>query len=380
MGYFAVVQPADKSRTDRLSVGRLHVNVWALKGLWFGRRLLYFDVGVELKLGRDDDSSDLEIATVELLLPFRVEEGKWPGGAPVAQDLHGKVIDDHSGALIFGSPITVDSANGKSIVGFEGNSLNIVRVVESGIRAVAGHPATSDSSLYSIPLQRPLKQGESVYFRTRWRVFGAAPLWKWARLESGAQIDFRICDTRQGPASQRDQLLDRVLPIAEANVFVMAPGRYCPTNVSPAPKHIRTLEPGAWTGYLEGAAKWQWMASDLLVYAWARRENDTAPAITEDDPFRIFLAMNRPAARPAWLSIGYAAAGFALAWALVSNSGSLPGIVVNSIDISSILGLIGIGSIMAAWAFIQFLRPYLADRVRRPRLWLRRIERFILCR
>jgi hypothetical protein len=383
MGNFAVLsQPSERALTACLKVKRLHVNIWALRGLWIGRRLLYFDVGVELELAHCEELPGLKVHAVELLLPFRVEEGKWPNGAPVAQDLYTKVIDDHSGALIFGSPITVETANGKSTVGFEGNSLHAVRVVEASVKAVEDYAGTSGSSLYTVPFQRPLEQGESIYFRTRWRVFGAAPLWRWTRQESGAHVDFRICDTRQGPASQRDQgFLDRILTIAGANVFVMAPGRFGPTNVSPEPKHIRALEPGAWTDYLSGAASRPWMASDLLVYAWARNSTDGGHPITENHPFRIFLAVNRPAARPGWLSVGYAAIGFALAWTVVSVSSSLSKvIVVNSVDLSAYLGIIGVTSLLAAWSLIQKLRPYLADRLRKPRLWIRRMERSLLAR
>lgn len=380
MGYFAVLAQ-EPDVAEQLKVKRLHVNIWALRGLWFGRRLLYFDVGVEIELDKAA-APGLEVGTIELLLPFRVEEGKWPGGAPVAQDLYSAVIDEHSGGLIFGSPITVDSADGKSMVRFEGSSINAVRVAESKICAVPEYAASADSSLYRVPFQHRVKPGESVYCRTRWRVFGTSPLWKWTRHESGGRLDFRVCDTRQGAASQRDHsFLGRVLPVTEANVFVMAPGRYSPTNVSPEPKHIRTLEPGAWTDYLRGAAGWQWVASNLLVYAWSRRaRSGTSPAITRDNPFRVFLAVNRPAARPGWLSIGYAAVGFALVWTLMSISGSVAAVVVNNVNISSVLGLIGITTILGFLSLVQRARPIFSDRARRLRLWLRRIERSILCR
>ena len=86
MGYFAVLAlPEDQSIAQHLRASRLHVNIWALRGLWFGRRLFYFDVGVELRLDEAAPNGS-SIRAVDFLLPFRVEEGRWPNGAPVAQE------------------------------------------------------------------------------------------------------------------------------------------------------------------------------------------------------------------------------------------------------------------------------------------------------
>lgn len=380
MGYFAVVaQVADKAYAPHLSVKRLHVNIWALRGLWFGRRIFFFDVGVELSLEDPGLPDDVEIGAVELLLPFRVEEGKWPGGAPVAQDLYGSVVDDHSGPLIFGSPVSVvRTEEDRSVLAYEGHQLPAVRISEMNIKAVPDHPAKADSSLYTVPLRQPIKKGETSYFRVRWRVFGAAPMWRWARPESGARVDFRVCDTRQGRPSERNPaFLARVLEVQNANVFVMAPSRLRPTNVSPVPKHIRTLEPGAWTDYLKGAAAREWPARDLLVYGW-HHKSEVRHFITKDDPFRVFLALNRPAGTPAWLSVSYAALGFALVWAVLAMSGPISELSLKNLDAKSWLSLAGVGSLTAGWALLQRMRPYLSDRARRSRQFLRRIERFFL--
>lgn len=382
MGYFAVLAPSPDQITNmNLRVKRLHINLWALRGLWFGRRLFHFDVGMELCLDHSESSPGTQIQEVDLLLPFRVEEGKWPNGAPIAQDLYDSVINDHSGPLIFGSPVKIlEASNGKSRIEFDDELLDVVRIKEQSVRAIENHKTRADSSLYRVPLEHPLKPGESTYLRMRWRVFGAAPIWKWVRPEAGARIDFRVCDTRQGPASQRDsEFLNRIVPILSANVFVMAPGSMSPTNVSPPPKHIRTLEPGAWTNYLKGAASWEWMARDLLVYGWHRPEKQDRP-ITEDDPLRVFLAVNRSASRPGWLSIVHSAVGVAVAWVVLSGAGYLSHIPVNGIDGHAILAILGIGSLMALWTLVQRLRPFFSDRARKPRQSVRRIERFFLCR
>ena len=202
---------------------------------------------------------------------------------------------------------------------FEDTRLNVGRIAEQRVKSVEGHPTKADSSLYTVPLQHPVKKGGSVYFRVRWRVFGSASLWRRTRLESGIRVDFRVCDTREGIPSERDStFLDRILEVSSANVFVMAPGRLRPTNVSPVPKHIRTLEPGAWLDYLDGAAGWTWMARDLLVYGWHRRAEPEQRPITENDPFRVFLALTRPSGTPGWLHITYATVGFLLALGLLN--------------------------------------------------------------
>jgi len=230
-----------------------------------------------------------------------------------------------------------------------------------------------------VPLQHPIKKGESVYIRLRWRVFGSGSLWRRTRLEPGVRVDFRVCDTREGIPSERDStFLARILEVSSANVFVMAPGRLRPTNVSPAPKHIRTLEPGAWLDYLDGAAGWTWMARDLLVYGWHRKAEPEKPQITENDPFRVFLALNRPSGTPGWLHISYTAAGVLMALGLLNLLERASDFSVRDLDIKSWLGVIGVTSALAAWTFIQRLRTFTANRARRPRLLIRRCERFLL--
>ena len=380
MGYFAVLAPeADKTLIPYLSVGRLHVNLWGLRGLWPGRRLFFLDVGVELKL-EDDDAcpDDAEISAVDALLPFRVEEGKWKNGAAVAQDLYDSVINEHSGSLVFGSPVRVQSTGGgQSTVEFESTRLQAARIAEVGVKAVAEHVTKADSSLYTIPLQHPVRKGESVYFRVRWRVFGAAPLWRWTRAESGARVDFRICDTRGVPSERDAAFLSRVLPVESAKVFIMAPDRLRPTNVGSEPKHVRTLEPGAWSGYLEGAAGRNWMARGLLVYGWHRKPDPGRP-ISEDDPYRVFLALNRAAGTAGWLNVVYSTVGVLLAWALLALSGPVSDLSIGDVDARSWMALIGVTSLTAAWNLMQRLRPFFADRARGPRQLIRRIERFIL--
>ncbi|MDO4646314.1 MAG: hypothetical protein Q4B02_11130 [Propionibacteriaceae bacterium] len=387
MGYFAVlVQDEDKTYAKAVKIVRLHVNIWALRGLSFGRRrrLFYFDVGMELKFGDEKNmdeggkNKDASIKAVEFLLPFRVEEIKRQDCSLGAQDLFGMITNDHSGPLVFGSPVEIGgSGNGKAQIKFENITLNAARVTESKIRQIEGHIFSADSSAYVVPLWHPIRYGDSAYIRVRWRVFGMAPLWRWVHSGSSAWVDFRVCDARQKRTSLRDpDLLSRLLPIESANIFIMAPGDLVPTNVSPEPKYIRTLEAGAWMDYLKGAARWEWMARDLLVYGWNRPKKDKD--ITEDYPFRVFLALSRSANRSIITGLVWSAiAGFVIAWFI---TGGNIDISIMGWDMSPIWNFLGFGSItlMWLWKAVQVTRSFFVNRWRRIRQFFRSIEHFIL--
>ena len=96
MGYFGILSDADDNRPD---IFRTHLNLWSLPGLFPGRRLFYFDVGVEKCAG------EKPVERIQMLLPFRVEEGKWPDGSRVVQDLYEHATHDDTSELIFGGPV-----------------------------------------------------------------------------------------------------------------------------------------------------------------------------------------------------------------------------------------------------------------------------------
>ena len=65
MGYFALLGESEDSVPK---VVRAHINLWSLPSLIPGRRLFYFDVGVELEAG------ETALTNLQMLLPFRVEK------------------------------------------------------------------------------------------------------------------------------------------------------------------------------------------------------------------------------------------------------------------------------------------------------------------
>lgn len=380
MGYFAVLVQNDASAYAKfIKIKRLHINIWSLRGLWPGRRLFYFDVGLELHLKKSKRNPLSYVDGVEILLPFIAEEGKWPNGAPIVQDLYEMVIDDHSCPLIFGMPVkAIKSINGRANIEFSKDRLVAGRIREGCAKLVENEFVAGDSSSYLVSFQRPVEQGESVYFRMRWRVFGAAPLWKWVRAEAGARVDFRVCDTRQMAAWQREPgTISRILPVMAANIFITAPASFIPMNVSPFPKHVRMLESDAWIDYLRGAARWKWMVKDLLVYGWSRG-GEADRHITGDNPLRIFAALNRPASKPKWLIFMHILTGVIAVWMLLNGRKWVSDALNIPLDMTPIAGFIGISSVAGLWAILQRVKPFFEGSFRRPRQFFRRIERFFL--
>jgi hypothetical protein len=264
VGYFAVLRQDGAALPG---IRRCHVNVWSLSSLLPGRRLLYFDVGLELVAGAE------QVSEVELMLPFRVEEGHWPGGARTAQDLYATITNRDVAELVFGGPVDFDQHGDDTFLGIGDyeEPLKLARVRPSGIKRNEDEIQRSDSSVYKVPLDVPIPAAESRYVRLRWRVFGAAPLWSWKRLNGGARFDFRVCDVRESRFADADHhLRQRMIPIDEINVFLIAPAKYQIATTSPEAKYLRILEAGAWRDYLSGAA-YLTLRSEMLVYYWREK-------------------------------------------------------------------------------------------------------------
>lgn len=361
MGYLAVL--ADSNCVEHVSIGRLHVNLWALRGLLRRARRLYFDVGIEICHGRE--SPEAKLQKIDLLLPFKIGMIK---DKPDSSDLFDMVINPETGALIFGAPTTVqESSDGRAKVLFEDVRLNAVKTLPSEL--AEGSSNSSDGTLCTIRLQHPVDRGESAYIRTRWRVDSSKTLWKWMLSpQAGAWADFRISDTRQGGGELRDpDFVRRLLPIETANVFVMAPGHLTPSNCSPHPKYIRTLEPGVWKRYLRGAARYEWMFKDLLVYGWARKDK----TITQDHPMRVFISLTR-VFFPSWASFPYMLVAAMIAFVIVTNS---PGLWV---DLGPVWTAIGVTTVLGLLSAIQWFIRLLRFLGRIPYSIIRAIEERLL--
>lgn len=385
MGFFAVLTSESMPVDQMPFVSRCHLNLWSLPGLAPGRRLMYLDVGLEVV------ATQSEVSAVRILLPFRLERGRWPDGSEVLQDLFGAATDQDTAELIFGGPVTMTQAAGafRVTVGDYPTDMQVVRVRATAAKVADDDAVRQDSSLVKVTLQEAIRPGERAYFRVRFRVFGSEPLWRWSRSSGGAQVDFRICDVRESKFVDAERYLrQQILQIDQVNFFLMAPSRLVVAGKSPEFKYVRALEPGAWKKYLKGTAHLG-RGGGLIVYYWQHRstplvEKDplsrAAKPISADNPFRILLSLQRPQNRTWLTSVLQVAVGVLVAMVVLELGKHVD---VSSWSLSDIsLGatvrfLIG-GTFLAFITFFERLRGWAAGRFLGPRLALRRFERWIL--
>lgn len=371
MGYFALLGDSEGSAPR---VIRLHLNLWSLPSLIPGRRLFYFDVGAEI------EATSEPVKSVQMLLPFRVEEGRWPDGTTVAQDLYPVVTDNEVAELIFGGPVAhnSDSRGARLEIGDYGDELAIRRIQPAGVTRDEVYEPRADSSLYHVPFASPIGAGQRAYIRVRWRVFGASPLWRWKRLSGGARVDLRVCDVRESRFADVDRhLRSRILVVDEVNIFVMASPRLQLVARSPEPRHVRILEPRAWRRYLEGAAHFG-RPNGLLVYYW--RHAERGKPVTIDSPFRVFSDFNRTNSSRWWMTVLQVVLGVSLTLALFKGSQVADPLSTRLAEVKwdTILKVMFGTTVLSALMAVDRIRTWASSRFLAPRRALRTLERRIL--
>lgn len=386
MGHFAVLSEGASAQP---TVPRVHINLWSLQSLVPTRRLFYFDVGMELKAGVT------ELSSFELMLPFRVEEGKWPNGTAVVQDLFESLGQTDTSELVFGGPVTVRSDADVHYlkIADHPDELRIIRVNSSGTKQADNYEPRADSSVYKVALLTPLQPGESGYIRMRWRVFGALSLWRWKRASGGATVDLRFCDVRESRFADAERSLRRrIVPIENMNVFVMAPPSLQVASHSPDFKYLRILEPGAWKHYLRGAHHIGGVRG-LLVYYWRypaismspdKQAQGTLPSsspISINNPYRVFLDFNRAASGVWWMQVLRITVGVFLALLIFRAVSDFSVADLSRLSevawwqwITVVVG----GSLVAVTTAISKLRRLAANKFLYPRRLIRAIERAVL--
>lgn len=372
MGYFAVLKSGE---SDGVRGWCCHVNYWSLPSLIPGRRLFYFDVGVEL-----ENSGGAPIEKFQLALPFSVEEAKWSDKTSAAFDLFDDFADPQVAELIFGGPVTQNGQQDARILSLAyGEDFRVERI--DGARVAAVGIQRSDSSVYEVPLLRPLQPGERCYYRTRWRIFGAQPLWRWKRLSGGARMDFRMADVRESShANVERQLRSRIIGIAGVNFFLMASPRLRLHASSPPVKSMRILEPHAWKPYLRSAAR-SGGSGGLLVYHWRQGAREASPAqpIDVDNPFKVLADFDRQGSTAWWVQMTRTVLSVIIALIAIGYGDNVAA-VLGEVDINLrlVLTLLGVSSLIAAGTLISKLRVWAAGKFRGPRAGLRGVERRVL--
>jgi hypothetical protein len=145
MGYFGVLHTGDTLRCEILLC---HINLWCLPSLFPSRRLLYFDLGLQIRAGNTEP-----VKAVEVLLPFRVEHGSWPDGEQVAHDLYDYMSSEDVAELVFGGPVSQSQTERDQRIlriGAQQEELWLVRINSEEVKPVPGYAQRSDSSLYLV--------------------------------------------------------------------------------------------------------------------------------------------------------------------------------------------------------------------------------------
>ncbi|SKK41147.1 Uncharacterised protein [Mycobacteroides abscessus subsp. bolletii] len=368
MGYFAVLKPADAGESEAFDIKRCHINMWVLPSFIPGRRLLYFDLGLEvLSLG------EKPVKAVEVLLPFTVEEGFKGDQFRCCEDLYDALLHDETAELIFGEPVAVSGPPQDRTLTLDSGDVLHPRHIDAD-RVTAAPDQPPRSSCYSVPLAVAVLPGRSAYVRFRFRVFANRPLLTGKSPFGGVILDFRIADVRESRTrSSEVDIRQRIMPIDKVNFFAMLPVQYQLLTASPTPRNMRVLETHAWGKYLEGVA-YRDTSKPQLVYYW-RSEADCQ--VSSDNPFRVFANYDRHLNKTLvvfWLILAL------LLIAAVVRSDWIPGISADTArsglaHLVSVFGLLTAAGVIAAgrWLFNTAM-----NRFAKPRLLFRRAERWVL--
>ncbi|MFF0013489.1 hypothetical protein [Streptomyces sp. NPDC005374] len=374
MGYFAVLF---RNSGEKFRIQRCHINLWALPGLLPGRRLLYFDVGLDIEA-----VGNRPVKSVQLLLPFRVEEARWRTGAAYALDLWEIAGQSDTAELIFGGPVEQHLSAGERRVESSrlAEPLQFVRIRENEVAPVEDFKQRDDCSLFRVPLDKSIPPGQRRYIRLRWQVFGTQPIWEWKRGGGGARVDLRISDIRESRfASQERPLRSRIAEIERVNFFLVLPPVLQVIAHSPAFNYLRRLEHQAWIPYLWGTAHFAWKRV-LVVYSWRHSSDDGVKPISIENPFRVFLEFGRAVPESCFYRIAKAVLLVFVVlsaqdhWSLVNSAFQ----AVAHIDFLAVLAVVGAGTLLGGLALFERVRSWTQNRFLKPRVWLRRVERSIL--
>ncbi|OMB93221.1 hypothetical protein [Mycobacterium colombiense] len=368
MGYFAVLKPADADDGAEFSITRCHINLWALRSFIPGRRLLYFDLGLEISA-----TGTKPIHAVEVLLPFKVEEGYNGDKFKRCMDLYDALLHDETAELIFGEPVTVSGPPQDRKLALESGAELHPRHIDTA-KVVAASDEPPRSSCYLVPLNSTLACDAKAYVRFRFRVFANRPMLTAKSPFGGLFLDFRIADVRESRSRSRESSIRRrIVPIDKVNFFAMLPDQYQLLTASSEPRNMRILETRAWGTYLNRVA-YMHPSNAQLVYYW---RSDSDSKVSSDNPFRVFASFDRHLNKAKivfWCTVA------ALFTAGLVRSDWLPGITTDSIKwalghLASFLGLLSLGGIIAAcrWGF-----KFAMNRFAKLRLTARWVERLLL--
>jgi hypothetical protein len=275
MSLFAVISEGENS-VPVIEV--MHINYWCLGGLF--RRVFLCDIGVKFT------AHDQPVDRILIVVPFTA------AGNDLI-DLYDTMAQHRVSALVFGEPLTSVTTDGGVHTIKTGDNeefrLHKLALHKAAFEPVPGpNPAT----ICTIWVDPAVSDGDSAYFRARFRVADPGRTWLRARRllrTARALVDVRVNDMRE--VVDQPRLLEqrvKVLDIKQLNVFVIDDWRMQMRVASPPTRHIRILEGHAWERYL-GRTTDLLKRDKLVIYYW---RPDPEEAVTRNRPFRAFLDLS----------------------------------------------------------------------------------------
>jgi hypothetical protein len=294
MGTFAVVQ---HSGQPAFTVDACHLNLWSLSGL-FGRRVFLWDVGLTLEAA--GAGSDKEVSKIDLLLPFATEPDAF-------KDLSKEILDQDVARLIFGKSVSADAST--KMVTFPADAKRQPLKVEPIFKATLDDDFQKDKwlrranlSLWTVEFASPVKHGQKVYVRMRFRMRTQGRTWVWERSKRVALIDVRVADIREiivpsEAGAKLEAVGERFVPLSRVHVFVIVPGSLLPRAIGQSLRYVRLFEGRVWEHYLGGRAVNLGSPEKLTIYQWRFPEEDGAAGTRSvpADPNKAGIAPAAPA-------------------------------------------------------------------------------------
>jgi len=287
-------------------VEQCHINFWSLGALF--RRVYVCDVGLQLKA----PPGEAPVQEIRLLLPFEAESRGFT-------DLYSIMSVHENFKLVFGEPLETLSSNPPTYKTTSATyRLQRLSTTESELKASRG---TAAATIGTLRLTSAIPPGETAYVRLRLRVGKRARVWLWQRqffVRRRALIDLRVADLRESLIDRTlVELEDRILPVAELYMFVIADWALQHRVSSPPLRHIRVLEGRVWEPYLNRATDLR-RKGKLVIYYWKSTQETTAV-----NPFRAFLDLSIDDSVMSWRHLAAIALVIGLAlWVQGGGAGS----------------------------------------------------------
>ncbi|MFK0249712.1 hypothetical protein ACIQUM_33855 [Amycolatopsis azurea] len=304
MGFFCVLRENDDVDFD---VEKLDLNVWVLPGI-LGRRVMFCDVGLKLKILRIDPNAVDRRPRLQLGIPFGADDN--------LRDLTHLFYDERNVAnLVFGNKAPAPSPQEGAYHYNDGDETEPADLILTPLDLQSSkrqqEAVDKPFSVWRLQVARSVQENSTIYLRCRFRVRKSGRTWSWTKI--GQRRSFAIADLRVNEFRDRPDLnpspdfANDAKPIGQANVLLVTSAKLKAGRVSPQPRYVRVLEGRLWESYI--GRRLGKKGETFVVTFWQRNN------IQADDSFRTFLEVERrrpTASRFAIISSAITISGLAL--------------------------------------------------------------------